>query len=87
MSAHTPGPWTGDKPVVYDNNGRMVADCRSTLMGDVDAEGDYANARLIAAAPELVGALNAMLVAYTGGSEYAQAARAQAVDALAKAGV
>jgi hypothetical protein len=53
MSAakHTPGPWeTGGRIVVGD--GMVVADC---------GEGAESNARLIAAAPELLDALSAIV--------------------------
>lgn len=57
-AAHTPGPWkTGlveeDANVVYSESDRAIAYCD----GDDDSETDDANARLIAAAPELLEAL------------------------------
>lgn len=50
---HTPGPWTvGDTPaIVYDDNACEVA------MATFNQESFEANARLIAAAPELLAAL------------------------------
>ena len=59
--AHTPGPWWVDGPgegiEVHDTFGRTAS-----VWGDV-GEGDeaWANARLIAAAPELLAALKAHL--------------------------
>jgi hypothetical protein len=66
MSAkHTPGPWMvgGDRPgdssamalMIYcdDSLGSRVADCSESGHG-IPREQDYANARLIAAAPDLL---------------------------------
>lgn len=61
MSKHTPGPWhTDDAPehaiAVCTNSGETVAD----VFPNADAQSGvttYANARLIAAAPELLEAL------------------------------
>lgn len=52
---HTPGPWTvGDTPaIVYDDNACEVA------IATFNQESCEANARLIAAAPELLAALEA----------------------------
>lgn len=52
---HTPGPWTvGDTPaIVYDDNACEVA------IATFNQESFEANARLIAAAPELLAALEA----------------------------
>lgn len=50
--AHTPGPWTVTLDEVRDARGYVVADAG---MGDYDAA--EANARLIAAAPEMYAAL------------------------------
>jgi hypothetical protein len=64
---HTPGPWayaTGedwDGAHVTDKNGRIVADCQGCDMpgasGEVGTDEAMANARLIAAAPEMLAAL------------------------------
>jgi len=51
MTHHTPGPWTAEEGFVYAGE-RWVADC---LMGY--GIHDIANAQLIAAAPDLLGAL------------------------------
>jgi hypothetical protein len=65
---HTPGPWTvedamcGDKPMGYlhvmqsENSFRGVADITHCYNGDRDHEMEKANARLIAAAPDLLAA-------------------------------
>lgn len=55
--AYTPGPWhIGMKPgpIVYDDKGGEIADCRS-ISNERNENGH--NARLIAAAPELLEAL------------------------------
>lgn len=55
MAEHTPGPWRSCDGLVFRDEpepGRAIADCRD--YADAEAE---ANARLIAAAPELLAAL------------------------------
>lgn len=50
-TSHTPGPWTTyAKWVVLDNTGRTVAEA----VGQLDSKERFANARLIAAAPEML---------------------------------
>jgi hypothetical protein len=63
MNAHTPYPWTVDGTIAAENldvigeGGRVaMLDC-----DDIDADTLEANARLIAAAPELLEALIALL--------------------------
>lgn len=58
----SPAPWTATADAAFgvianDANGSCVATCGHTAEGDVD----YANARLIAAAPELYEALRLVL--------------------------
>jgi hypothetical protein len=62
VAAHTPGPWNagdgkqnGTSLMVYCNDslGSRVADCSNSGHGITDAQ-DEANARLIAAAPDLL---------------------------------
>jgi hypothetical protein len=58
VTNHTPGPWRvgrGDKKQVYSDHGGecLVAECQSC--GDSVSEA-YANARLVAAAPDLLAA-------------------------------
>ena len=63
MSKHTPGPWTANKPT--QSNGRAEVHAGPMLVAQafnwlLDAEGDeqcWADARLIATAPELLEAL------------------------------
>jgi len=58
---HTPGKWTAfgidvrSSPVVLE--GKLIAETRDYPMGSKELEESYANARLIAAAPELLEAL------------------------------
>lgn len=65
MSTHTPGPWRIDEllgPIVYDSTGQRVADCQPRLRADGRSRPrgeQHANARLIAASPELLAALKA----------------------------
>lgn len=73
MSKHTPGPWfiTGSmtKYVEARIPGRMiqeVAACGPTAADDGYGEQQMANARLIAAAPDLLEALSGMLEIYGG---------------------
>ncbi len=57
MTAHTPGPWRSDSPYVSAPSGEhrtIVADCDQAFSDD-ECE---ANTRLIAAAPELLAALD-----------------------------
>ena len=59
MSKHTPGPWNRLGTVVWDEKmGRVVAQCATTLN---QMQADDANARLIAAAPDLLEALKEIL--------------------------
>ena len=68
MSNHTPGPWVVGRKLtpngVYTVDGELIANThsamRSLLRDEQIAEQD-ANVRLIAAAPELLAALRAML--------------------------
>ena len=60
MAAHTPGPWRLDSPYVSAPSGehrKIVADC-DQYFSDDECE---ANTRLIAAAPELLAALEQAL--------------------------
>jgi hypothetical protein len=67
-SKHTPGPWTlsayypnrviGDR---NDGEGRYVADCHCNGLNGAEQPEDAANARLIAAAPDLLEALKTLV--------------------------
>lgn len=88
MSGHTPGPWTYDKQYrrlmgpdgkdLYIEGGAHWATTR-----DPEAE---ANSRLIAAAPELLEALEQFLNHYPGGiNPFLDEARSMGRAAIAKA--
>jgi hypothetical protein len=59
MSEHTGGPWQLRGFNIYDNNKRLVANAGGEYKMDVDR----ANAKLIAAAPDLLRACAAMELA------------------------
>lgn len=60
MSKHTPGPWkTNGDPYVSTHNGRQSI--AFTDVRGISGVESRANARLIAAAPDLLDALNVML--------------------------
>ena len=65
MSRHTPGPWVvRHDDMVCSKEGRIIADCESTSYNMRPAPPiaeDKANARLIAAAPELLEGLKQLL--------------------------
>lgn len=70
MSKHTPGPWINDGDEISgladgeNSQSYIVPIC--TMDADWNAEITAANARLIAAAPDLLDALQKMLVLYQG---------------------
>jgi hypothetical protein len=68
MSAHTPGPWSasgqGCAYVLGGNPSFVVADCNADRPHRAE---DFANARLIAAAPDLLAALEACVDAMRNG--------------------
>lgn len=65
MSKHTPGPWTNDleTPWILSSDGSAVAQICSRPLRE-------ANAHLIAAAPELLGALRFILAFYEPGQRH-----------------
>ena len=81
MSKHTPGPWEKAEPfaTVRAPGRPCIADCGSR--SDLDAQ---ANARLIAAAPDLLAALE-YIMAWTPNDWNAETARDMARAAIAKA--
>ena len=88
MEKHRPGPWglmAGMPTNVLDNGGLRVARC--DYDGDFDATSAHANARLIAAAPDLLAALQAMNACLSIPSSHLQwtEANAFACAAIAKA--
>ena len=65
MAGHTPGPWSLEEGRVLTEGGWLLASLPYTL-GD---EEDRANARLIAAAPDLLEACKALLEWRDSGAE------------------
>ena len=67
---HTPGPWKTqmhislDRMEIRDANGRRIAEC--AMVFPMSAKTHDANARLIAAAPELLEALQEIVTAADG---------------------
>lgn len=87
MSGATPGPWIavanrGNNAVsdVVDRDGYTIAHCRNVSVGCWDA-----NARLIAAAPDLLAALEDLCAAYEACNGKDHPAYKQARAAIAKA--
>ncbi|MGP5757726.1 hypothetical protein [Pseudomonas aeruginosa] len=70
MSKHTPGPWHVGGPnkcTIYDKHGQRLANSFEGVMATQRTDSECeANARLIAAAPELLEALKGMLEVYGG---------------------
>ena len=89
MSKHTPGPWIVDPNpelplgVIEDNENGMGI-CEFPRRRTPEAE---ANARLIAAAPEMAGALRSILESYSSDEINEQPILVAARAALAKAGL
>lgn len=74
MSAHTPGPWR----IVGTNNGLFIAGAKPGYLAEVRdcGSGDVAaNARLIAAAPDMLQALRRAALALAFASEQSEAMR------------
>lgn len=70
MSPHTPGPWEAREwsihaptsvGTVVNGQFQLVAECSGTGARDLQTEIESANARLIAAAPEMLEALEGAL--------------------------
>ena len=83
MNTHTPGPWVIDA----EDNLIHAADARHTVIcnvGNMKNHGIAADARLIAAAPELLAALQMLTRGY-GVTFHDQALRSFAKEAIDKA--
>ncbi|HEP7878028.1 TPA: hypothetical protein VDT20_005735 [Pseudomonas aeruginosa] len=94
MSKHTPGPWEierySDGLIQIVGDVRIVSDDEENVTTVVEAvaRGDEANARLIAAAPELLGALqdlDALRGPFPPSDDAVEAAWRKASAAIAKA--
>lgn len=57
-TSHTPGPWEADRVAVWARERRHLICFVETFRGDEDNAEAEANARLIAAAPDLLAALH-----------------------------
>lgn len=85
MSEHSPEPWFSRGSEVYDNNGQVIGESTAGMFALEEA-----NARLMAAAPELLAALDAFLsITSYCGKEHCTAeqcvAALNAIKALSKA--
>jgi hypothetical protein len=95
MSGHTPGPWqvvVEDQTGIGRSHAVYICDASGWPEGQLarvnvqDGLGEReANARLIAAAPDLYGALLNLLSVQDGDAEHRENAEAWAIRALAKA--
>lgn len=95
MGKHTPGPWiisNTDRVTIKDNSGHTSDASDIAYINDEKENwGDYydgdwtANARLIAAAPELLEALKAMYMTFVIERETLGPAETLALAAIAKA--
>ena len=81
-SKHSPGPWDTDELTIFSNQGDSVAECSERDPG-FRAE-RRANARLIAAAPDLLEALVEMVRQE---DEYGEATVHPVVLAMARAAI
>lgn len=86
---HTPGPWSVKKHFsewLIGNGRYLIAETAGSpaYLGRASAERDAANARLLAAAPELLEALNAVEGAYQCGADL-NTVMDQVKSAIAKA--
>ena len=67
---HTPGPWFSSENLnLFAETGEHLADL-DTSTEELPSEQIYANARLIAAAPDLLAALVEMIVLYADHAQY-----------------
>jgi hypothetical protein len=83
---HTPGPWNYDRSgySLYVNSGRELVTALS--MDGKRLETSEANARLIAAAPDLLKALNTILnICLLDNGHWAKTIEREAHEAIAKA--
>ena len=71
---HTPGPWvTSFSDVVRDSKGRKIADCELTPFDERPEPAnreDIANALLIAAAPDMLEALEFLMEQYDSSGDF-----------------
>jgi hypothetical protein len=88
MTKHTPGPWSLKDDLIYGPDGITIVSADGLMENygppDRSMEENYANARLIAAAPELLEALKGLFKNNQDIDAYLQA-KDKAVQAIAKA--
>ena len=87
MSKHTPGPWIIEAQGIYANGGNKRVATAMSHEHEIDWPTTKANARLIAAAPELLETLQAALEALrsSAGFDEISNAKEQARTVIAKA--
>lgn len=90
MSDFTPGPWETDEELGHESvlgaDGAMVADCAIFGLWVIRSQRvNQANARLIAAAPEMLAALRQMVVNSKGDRKEYRDCHKKALAAIAKA--
>ena len=67
---YTPGPWHAGGITVYGGSGARLTVADTTCSGSMTRAEDEANAQLIAAAPDLLAALNDLTNAVTAGQHH-----------------
>lgn len=87
MDKHTPGPWERDGVEIYPVRGFRAQDAICSMSSGQDGDRLEANARLIAAAPELLEALIGVIKAADHFGYAADSALIQARAAVASAGL
>ena len=85
MTAHTPGPWVVKDSTQVTSDGRHIADCAGRETTTAIGLEDSANARLIAAAPDLLAALEKLLHLASEDWHEASPTLREAAGAIAKA--
>lgn len=86
MSKHTPGPWYIDaKTIMVIRASDSLIAMTAGLPDDELTQQELANARLIAAAPDLLAALEAMVIRYGWGHNEADPEMKHARAVIAKA--
>jgi hypothetical protein len=80
---HTPGPWTaGVTDSIWNDKGVLIAECGNSMtLGDSEV---FSNARLIAAAPELLEACEDALLAMDSPRAYDSAVVASTLKAAVR---
>jgi len=77
---HTPAPWKADNGAVRAKNGHQIAECALSTNWMNPTKKEIANAQLIAAAPDMLAALENLMALNS-----QQAGSTMAIEAIAKA--